>query len=147
MERTKDSITSILEALRTLAIHATCLTGSKQAGKALVAEAIKKHPRKTSADGKLDLVPVLNEITQSARKRRCVCTVACEASGFGRDYCRLSFDARACISLRHNFDLPFCSIGKILRIAPNEAQRLFEVAMDRLARSGSLPAMINPAAT
>lgn len=130
LSTSKAEIVDTLALLRLFTTHAAAITGSKAAGSFIVGQAVKKHPRRKAMSDTRKFDLVLKDITHFAQRF----PVGPDNPGeFGKSFRSLSFEARACVSLRVNFEMDYDRIGRILGTTAAEARLLHEDAVNDLS--------------
>lgn len=120
--RTRNELVEVLATLRALKTHATSLIGDKATGTAIVHDVVKRHPRSPCRIEDRTLYAILKEVTDHCRD---ALDTDNSQRDFEKKYAQLPFEARACLSLRINFNLSFIRIGRILSLSGRDAECLY----------------------
>lgn len=118
----------VLAVLRRLVSHCVAVTGSKQVGTSIVHHAVKRYSRDKVMSDPSCLDAILRDITEIARMST-VHHLDEPAQGFGASYRNLSFDARACLSLKNLFDFDLRRIAAILEMSDDEVTDLYDLSL------------------
>ena len=132
-------IAAVLQTLRLLGAHATSITGNRTSSVAIVHEALTRHPRPSSGIDPRTLHAILRDVTDTCRTEPAGNDFS---TAFGGEFTALPFEAKACISLRINFDLGFSDIGPIISMSGRAAETLYAAAIGRLEQADGAPVTV-----
>ena len=128
----RQEIFDALILFRKTRLYALSLTDDRSAADEIVTECLKRHSRHAVLSDANGLDSLLSDVTARARDSLPSQNRLIHFDAFARAMQGLPFDARACLSLRSNFELDYGRIGVTLGIHPEEAKALHENAIDVL---------------
>lgn len=129
--RVETELKGALAVLRKLVSHCAAVTGNRKVGSSIVYSAVKRHSRLRVMTDPESLDALLKDVTEEAM-RASVIHPDDEDDGFGSSYRKLPFEARACLSLRIQFDLGLVRIAAILDMPEAEVAEVYDLALAAL---------------
>ena len=114
-------------------VHVQSLTGSHTAASEIVHHCLRRYSRSAVLGDERTHDSLLKELTDMARETATE-PVAATDDGTASDIHELPFMARACISLRINFELGFDRISHVTGLPEEEVKRLYDEALGSIGR-------------